>query len=218
MTRLLARLALVLVGVFSAVVGGIGAAPADMAPLREIFLPSDCAAPCVLGIAVRNNSVGEATARLEADGTVEAQVQYRVGGYRRYRMVNWGGYLFYPFQRGGLLDMSNSLEADATLVDTLFIRPKTPPHIGDLYLSLGSPDRLAYAYWYHDLGTRASLILHWYYADDQVTLITRHLCPVSRAAFWQTPLLSVRYTTQPTETLPEISLNRAIALRDCRAG
>lgn len=218
MTPLLARLALVLVGIFSAAVGVIGAAPADPAPLREWFLPDECPAPCVLGLHIGEDTLRTTLARLEPERSIEAQIQYRLGSTRRYQLVNWGGYLFYPFQRGGLLDMAPTPDAEAAVVDLLFIRPATPPTIGAVYLSLGPPERLAYGYWYHDLGTRASLILHWYYADERVTILTRHLCPVSREAFWQTPILSARYSSQRADELPEILLQDAMSRRDCRSG
>lgn len=217
MTRLLARLALVLVGVFSAAVGGIGAAPADPAPLREWFLPSGCPAPCVLGLRIGQDTLQTTLARLKPERSIEAQIQYRLGRNRRYQLVNWGGNLFYPFQRGGLLEMAPSPDAETAVVDLLFIRPVTPPTIGAVYLSLGPPERLAYGYWYHDLGTRASLILHWYYADERVTILTRHLCPVAREAFWQTPILSARYSDQTADALPEITLQSALHPRDCRS-
>jgi hypothetical protein len=217
MTPLLVRAALLLTCGLGGALLLIGAAPFEAAPLQAAYLPPDCPAPCVLGIAIGADTVQSATNRLMAEPGLEAQVQYRLAGHLRYQMLNWSGYLFYPFQRGGLLDMADNPAADGVTVQALFLRPPEPPSIGALVLAFGPPERLAFAYWYHDLGTRASLILHWYYAEGQVTFITRHLCPVVREAFWGTPILSVRYSGVSTESLPEMSIPQAMGLRQCRA-
>ncbi|MBL8155333.1 MAG: hypothetical protein JNM70_14210 [Anaerolineae bacterium] len=216
MTRLLLVTAALLSGLFTLAAALIQTAPLDEGGLRRLLLAPDCSAPCFLGLRPGESTAGEAVTRLAASPPLEAQVQYRLNDRPRYHMVNWSGFLFYPLQSAGRMDLTLTPSIDAATLETLFLRLGTPLTLGEVYLRLGPPESLDAGFWYHDLGTRVSLILNHRYAGGRLIVITRHLCPVQARSFWQTPILSIRYSAQPPDRLRPITLAAARTLSDCR--
>lgn len=216
MTRLLLFAAAVLSGVFSLAAALIQTARYDDGGLRGLLLAPECSAPCFLGLRPGEATVSDAVTRLAAAPLLEAQVQYRLNDRPRYHMVNWSGFLFYPLQSAGRMDLTLTPNAGAATLETLFLRTGTPLTLGEVYLSLGPPESLDAGFWYHDLGTRVSLILNHRYAGGCVIVITRHLCPVQARRFWQTPILSIRYSAEPPDRLRAMTLGAARRLADCR--
>lgn len=216
MIRLLLVAAALLSGVFTLAAALIQTAPLEDGGLRGLLLAPGCPAPCFLGLRPGESLVGQAVARLAAAPPLEAQVQYRLNDRPRYHMVNWSGFLFYPLQNAGRMDLMLTPAISAATLETLFLRTGTPLTLGAVYLSLGPPESLDAGFWYHDLGTRASLILNHRYAGGRVIVITRHLCPVQTRSFWQTPILSIRYSAQPPDRLRPFTLREARTLSACR--
>jgi hypothetical protein len=216
MIRLLLVTAAFLSGLFTLFAALLQALPLEDGGLRRLLLAPDCPAPCFLGLRAGEASVGEAVSLLSASPPLEAQVQYRLNGRSRYHMVNWSGFLFYPLQSAGRMDLTLTPAISAATLETLFLRTGTPLNLGEVYLSLGPPESLDAGFWYHDLGTRVSLILNHRYAGGRVIVATRHLCPVQARGFWQTPVLSVRYSARPPDRLRPLMLGTARTLSTCR--
>lgn len=188
----------------------------DDGGLPHALLDGGCMSPCFLGLQPGRTKVADAVDRLAAEGSLEAQVQYRVANRLRYQMINWGGFLFYPLQNSGQMDLTPEVAAQEAFVEAFFVRLGRPLTLGDVYVSLGYPSDVDLGFWYHDLGTEVSVILNHQYANNHVTIITRHLCPVQSRLFWQTPVLAIRFGAQPLSSLRQIRIDEVLKLRDCR--
>ncbi|MCC6611826.1 MAG: hypothetical protein IT320_00030 [Anaerolineae bacterium] len=220
MGAVLVRLGGLLTALFTAVILGLHARTYDDGGLRDLLLPQECAAPCFLGIRPGVTGLDDALAILErehpAHEQMEIELQYRRGSFPLYRMVNWSGYLLYPLERRGRMELTHDPALPDVPVDTLLVRVNSSLTLGDVYLSLGRPDDLSAGFWYHDLGTQVSLILHHNYAGGAVEVVTRHLCGLRGVEFWKTPVLSVRYSTLTVSDLRPIDLQTATGERACR--
>jgi len=219
MIAVLVRLSGLLIAIFSAIIVALHARPYDDGSLRDLLLPPDCDAPCFLGIRPGATGLDDALAILDrehaAHEQMEIELQYRRGNSPLYRMVNWSGYLLYPLQRRGRMELTHNPALADVPVDTLLVRVDPALTLGDVYLSLGKPDDLSAGYWYHNLGTQVSLILHHNYAGGAVEVVTRHLCGVRASEFWKTPVLSVRYSALALSDLRPIDLETATGERAC---
>lgn len=217
----MSRLAAGLSTLFAAILLLIHLQPTAYPNIREAYFPADCAQPCFVDVRPGTSTVAEAMTSLDQNVShgafLEAEIQYLQNNQVRYQRVNWSGYLFYPLQGIGRVDLPiNAIDTGNRLISALFVRPHTPLELGDIYANLGAPDSIAYGVWYHDLGTRTSLILHLQYDGGQVTFVTRHLCPVDWNGFWHTPVVSVRYSQTPLPLLTTSDLNTIRAITDCR--
>ncbi|MCL4249915.1 MAG: hypothetical protein KJ065_17340 [Anaerolineae bacterium] len=220
MIGLLVRLGGLLIAIFTAVMIGLHARPYDDGGLRDLLLPPGCDAPCFLGIRPGVTGLDDALAILDSEhaahARMEFELQYRRARLPLYRLIHWSGYLLYPLQRRGRMEMNHDPALPDVPIDTIYVRVDPGLTLGDVYLSLGRPADLSAGYWYHDLGTQVSLILHHNYAGGAVEVVTRHLCGLRASEFWKTPVLSVRYSALSLSDLQPISLEAATGPYACR--
>ncbi len=214
------RLAISISILFSATLIFIRAQSRDQQSIRDLYLSAACPQPCFLDVRPGISTVAEAMTNLDYDikhtQLLEAEIQYQQNNQMRYQRVNWSGYLFYPLQGSGRIDLTTNSDNSDRVINALFVRPQMRLELGDIYTNLGAPESVKYGVWYHDLGTRTSLILHLQYDGGRVTFITQHLCPVDWNDFWHTPIVSVRYSQNALPLLTSSDIQSVRQIRDCR--
>ncbi len=132
MIRFYLRLALIPLALITAVLLVIRSQPYDDHELREILLPTDCPAPCFMGIRPGVTTVDEAVKLLEASGWVEG-IDYQ---FSEFGLIIWDWNNQSPYQ--WTKEQSAGIGITDDYVDSVVLN--TAFYLGEIRLILGTPD------------------------------------------------------------------------------
>jgi hypothetical protein len=177
MTRLLARLLLLL----SLLLAGAAIFPQlrayDADGLRALLLDTGCTAPCFLGIRPQVTTQNEAIAILEAHPWVK-KVLYTAGGHTRGAITwDWNGTQpdWLAADRTGLIQTQGGVVQNNSV--------QTGLKLGDIWLSFGQPEQtLIYRIYYP-----TSIHQFSFYESSAIQFRGVPACPLSTAEFWNAP-------------------------------
>lgn len=189
MLRVLARLALLLVGVTSASLLLIRAPGYDDSAIQRFFAASCTPMPCWQGIRPGETTTTEALDRLRAHpwvGTVSEVYASPYEGNTRTVLIYWTWSSSYPFAGDAPETQQGIIITNEGIVQQIFLT--TSLALGDIWLAFGSPDSglIDYTYDTHHLRMDNTSL----FARDGVAATASVLtdCTEDYPDFWHVPV------------------------------
>lgn len=192
MTRILLKLTIPLVLVFAGALTLVRAREYDDSDLRAIFSPTDCTAPCFLGIRPNVTRADDALTLLESHPWVESVNVIRSSVIQRLTW-RWNGSQPAFLSSADPIADAGSLDVERGVVTAITVASQI--RMGDVWLVYGKPDtgmsnlryqlRLVAGGRSTDVALISQIVA---YADAHFEVTTLSRCPLSGVYYWSTPV------------------------------